>query len=174
MSRDKKIKQARLVETEGRHDRAWCHLLKAIYTDQAKYSVVIESANGGSPAEVVQAAINKQKLVSGSFEHVVAIVDGDKTAAEIEEARVLSDKHNVELIIVTPCMEALLLNILEPQKNWYNTAKGHKSYFQRKYIRSDRRTAFIHYLKVFKPDSIEAASKSDPVLLHIIDVISGK
>lgn len=173
MSQTKSIRQARLVQTEGREDKAWCHLLKMLYSDSSLYSITIESAHGGSPAQVVIAAHKKQRLVSGAYHQVVAIVDGDKTEAEIQEAQQLADKFGIELIIINPCMEALLLNILEPDKNWYSISKGHKSYFEKKYIKPDRRTQYIHYEKVFETNAIRRASDTDPSLARIIEIISG-
>ena len=173
MARDKTVRQARLVQTESREDKAWCHLLKMFYCDASLHSITIDSGQGGPPAQVVTAAYKKQRLLSNAYHHAVAIVDGGKTAAEIAEAQQLAKKYKLELIVISPCMEALLLNILEPDKNWYSVTKGHKSYFEKKYIKSDRRTQHVHYSKIFDTNAINRAAEKDLSLGRIIDIISG-
>jgi hypothetical protein len=173
MRRNRQVKRTLLVQTEGREDKAWCFLLKHHFADSDLTSITIDPGSGGSPVEVVRAAITKKRLLHDTYDHVVAIVDGDRPE-ELDDARLLARRNNIELVVVAPCMEALLLNVLEPESAWYSTDSGHKSHFERNYIRSDRRTQHVHYFKVFSPEVISVAAQSDPTLARLIELMRGQ
>jgi len=173
MGKGKQIKRTLLVQTKGREDKAWCHVLKQHFADTDLISVTLDPGIGGSPVDIVRAAINKKNLFSSSYDHVVALVDGDYPE-DLESAKRLARDNNIELFVIAPRMEALLLNILEPEYFWYSTDVGHKDYFEHTYIKPDERIRSSRYEKVLSLEAILTSSQTDAQLMRLIELMRGE
>jgi len=170
-------KSARLLFAEGREDRAWFNALVAMYGESGgAYSLVIDQGNGGSADGIVASAVKKQVFLGRIYDQILVVVDGDKPEDELQRAKALAVKNGLELIIIPPCMEAMQLNILEPNKGWYKKTSGHKHYFEANYVNDGKRNQAVHYTKILTKAKVDIAleNKSDPLLEVIIGFIAGK
>jgi len=162
-------KSTQLVFGEGLEDKSWLKHLRSLYARDVGVYSKVDCGAGGSPRDIVEAAKRK---ASGC--KVIVVIDGDKPQQEYTEMqRVLDDSTNVQVIIIKPCTEALLLAILSDGK-WPNlSASKCKSEFERKHIDRKKRREQEAYAKLFNKDLLDGMRKKIPDLDKLISIFSG-
>lgn len=153
MPRRRRTKKTRLVYCEGAHDRAFLECIKSVYSSEV-YTVDVRRGAGGDQPHLVEAANKKGRAYDQAF----LKVDGDRDLEEMATADSLAEELKVILLRTKPCLEALLITILEPNKrigSW-NAARL-KRYFQETYIPESKRTDARAYSAVFTKQVLDEA-----------------
>lgn len=103
-------RQTLLAVGEGKADAAFLRYLRGLYcSDRQGASVTIRNANGKGPSNVISTAFGALRVAS--FDQKLCLLDTDIvwTDKNISDAK----RHKIQLIGATPCLEGLLLQILD-------------------------------------------------------------
>jgi len=103
-----------LIYTEGEDEDNFLKYLRSIYSFDRNISVKIIRGRGGSADRLVIQAYK----IQGSYDRKIVVLDNDKEHREMQKARLEAKNKNIELFEHTPCLEALLLSILNEGKNF--------------------------------------------------------
>ncbi|HEY4503743.1 MAG TPA: RloB domain-containing protein [Candidatus Paceibacterota bacterium] len=98
-----------LVFGEGMCEEMFLKHIKSLYSYIANIAVTVRKGKGGTAFDVV---IDSDKI-PGDFDKKVVVLDNDKSTEEMQQARKEANNRGIILIENTPCIEALLLSILE-------------------------------------------------------------
>lgn len=97
-----------IIVAEGFHDKAFLNHMKDLY-DEKQIAIKIGSADGGSPKDIIEAAINKTRNAEYDYRYI--LMDADIPVSK--EEREYAKKNNIELIFSEPlCLEGMLLKII--------------------------------------------------------------
>lgn len=163
----RKTKQTRLIYCEGAADKAFLDCLRSKYSSN-EYSVDIKRGAGGDQVHLVEEAYRKGQ----PYDEVYLKIDGDRSAEEMENAEQTARGYSIAILKTTPCVERLLINVLEPTKNVnsWNTDKC-KRYFESKYIPRNKRTNTRAYSLIFSKSAIDEARTRLPELNAIVELL---
>jgi len=116
---------------EGLGEEIFLKYLRSLYAYNSGVSVTIRNGKGGNSKNIVINAINEP----GDFERRIVILDNDKSQMEMTDALEEAKKRGVEILENSPCLEATLLLIFRPGKN-FSTKKSswRKSEFESNYF----------------------------------------
>lgn len=178
MSRSNPFKQKRrsahrtlLVFGEGLCEEVFLKHLKKLYSYNSNVAVTVRRGKGGTPADVV---IDSDKI-PGDYETRVVVVDNDKSQKEMELARKEAKSRKIILIENDPCIEALLLSILENGKDFSNkTSDWCKKEFESKYIEKKKRSEPEQYEKLFTKALIDTGRTKSQSLNSMVELMEGK
>lgn len=162
----RRTKKTRLVYCEGAGDKAFLDCLKPLYTTDI-YNVDIKRGTGGDQVHLVEEAIRKGRAYDEKFMKI----DGDRDLDEMANAEQLANAHELIILKTTPCIERLLINILEPSKrigSWNSSQL--KTYFEAKYINRNKRTDVRIYQKCFPKATLDEAKERLPELKELTDL----
>ena len=158
-----------LVFGEGSEDKTFLKCLRSLYSQNTNLCSKVDAGNGGTPSDVARAGIRR-----GDACPVIIIVDGDKPQKEYDDLSQLIKQHkNVKTMVVSPCMEALLLAILNGGRWPKLSSSKCKSEFEKKYINSRRRREQEAYAKVFTKQLLDEQRKNIKVLDELISLFEG-
>lgn len=133
-------------------------------------AITIKKGKGGTPEGIVKSAIN----YSGAFDRKIVVVDNDKSKIEMQKARKKAKEYNIELIENTPCLEAMLLSILE-SKNFHSKSSAWcKREFEKKYIEKKQRSELHRYGELFPKATLEKSRREVVILNQLISPMEGK
>jgi len=94
---------------EGAHEKAFLSHLKALYSANTDQKVKIDSADGGSPQDIVRTAVKKSKHID--YDRKFILMDSD--IAVDDTTKQLAKDNNITIILSEPlCLEGMLLNLL--------------------------------------------------------------
>lgn len=110
--------------------------------------------------------------VLGGFDRRAVKLDKDRSAAEIKKAEQLAKKTGIVLIWTKPCIEALLLDILENKDFSSYQSKTCKQRFEKQYVNTAKRTDSRAYESIFPIGVIEDARKRIPELDALIRFVT--
>lgn len=178
MSRTNPFKQKRrsanrtlLVFGEGMCEEVFLKHLKKLYSHNSNVYVKVLRGKGGTPADVV---IDSDKI-PGDFETRVVVVDNDKSQTEMQLARKEAKTRKIILIENTPCIEALLLSIIEKGKDFSSKKSDWcKKEFESEYINKKKRSEPEQYEKIFTKALIDECRVKIEVLNKIVLLMEGK
>lgn len=162
----RRTKKTRLVYCEGAHDKAFLDCLKSVYATDA-YNVDIKRGTGGDQVHLAEEAIKKGR----AYDEQCLKIDGDRPEDEMEQADSVAADGNVVVMRTIPCVERLLINILEPSKriaSWSSTRL--KNYFEANYIPENKRTDVRAYKAIFTKAALDNAKVRLPELQALIDL----
>lgn len=167
--RVRSVRKTALIYCEGAHDLAFVRHLINTYTNAGKTSIRIRAkqGKGGAPDTLVMEANN----VLGGFDRRAVKLDRDRADSENKKAEDASEKLGIVLIWSKPCIEALLLEILENKDFSAYKSKTCKQRFEKHYIPSGKRTDSRAYESLFPLSIIEAARKKLPELEALVQFI---
>lgn len=163
------VRRTALIYCEGAHDLAFVRHLIKLFEKEKKSKIRHRSkqGHGGAPDSLINEAVN----VIGSFDKKIVKADRDREESEIQKAEALSLEYSIPIIWSEPCLEALLLSIIE-EKNYTNqSSKLCKQRFEEKYIPPNKRTDSRAYEKLFTLDVINKARKRIPELNQLVKYI---
>jgi hypothetical protein len=170
----KKIRAAKktiLIYGEGQSEEIFLKHLRKLFAKNSGVALTIKKGKGGTPKGVVEIAIK----YSGDFDRRIVVIDNDKSKTEMMAARNLAEEHKVALIENTPCLEGLLLSILDTNATFKSkTSAWCKSEFEKKYISKKQRTEIYRYDELFTIKKIEDKRKTITELNEIITIMEGK
>jgi len=120
-------KRTLFLSAEGNDEKVFVDYLVKLYS-RGNMSPRIRDAEGGCPRDIVEHCV--RRTVNGGFDYKVVFMDLDADWGE--ETTALIRKHQIIPIGSNPCLEAMLLAILDPNgKKFSKTeSKKCKKYFQ--------------------------------------------
>jgi len=98
-----------IIVGEGACEKAFLSHLKVLYSHNTKQKIKLESADGGSPEDIVRTAVKKTKHID--YDRKFILMDSDipidaKTIAMVKKAK-------ITIILSEPlCLEGMLLDML--------------------------------------------------------------
>jgi hypothetical protein len=170
----KKRRQAKntlLVFGEGLGEEMFLKYLRKIYSYNSNTAITIKKGRGGTADRIV---IDANK-VHGGFDRKIVVLDNDKPKAEMAKARQEARNKGIELIENTPCLEFVLLMILEDDKvsSGKNT-KWCKNQFESKCIDKKKRGEPEEYMKLFPKKLLDKKRIKISELEKLISIVEGK
>jgi hypothetical protein len=132
--------------------------------------VRIRRGRGGSADGLVIETANS----IGDFTRRIVVLDNDKSEAEMSKAREEAKNRKIELIENTPCLEAVLMSVLEKETPTNKGSWWYKNEFQSKYIERRKRDDPTEYTKVFSRQILENERARVVELNRLIDLMEGK
>jgi len=178
MSRTNPLKKKRraasrtlLMYGEGLEDEIFLKHVRALYSRDSGVGVTIRNGKGGNPADIVINAANQP----GEFSQRIVMLDNDASEADMNLARQEAKKRNITLLENTPCLEAILLAILNGGKSYADKQSPWcKREFESKHLDSKKRTDVREYEKLFPKATLDAVRSKVPELDKIISLMEGK
>lgn len=111
-----------LAVGEGRTEVAFLTHVKTTYRDAIKgiREIKIRDGQGGAPRSVLERTIRLNS--HAVYQRTICLVDADRIASDHErrELHTLAQRSGIQLFISEPCMEAVLLGLLNPTEDWSN------------------------------------------------------
>ena len=158
-----------LVFGEGFNEGVFIKHLKTLYSYGSNVAITVKNGKGGDAQNIV---IDADKII-GAYDRRIVVLDNDKAKNEMIKARKEAKSRNIELIEITPCLENLLLLILDKKSNGRNS-KWCKSEFESKYIDKKKRREPNEYIKLFPKELLEAQRLKIVELNKLILIMEGK
>ncbi len=168
----KKRRQANktlLVFGEGFGEEIFLKHLKNLYSYKSNVAITVKKGKGGDAQSIV---IDTDRT-PGAFDRKIVILDNDKTKAEMTKARQEAKNRSIELFENTPCLEFLLISILnkKPSEKNSNWCKGE---FESKYLDKKKRGEPNEYVKLFPKKLLDAQRIKISELNELILIMEGK
>jgi hypothetical protein len=167
----KKKRQANktfLVLGEGLSEEMFLKHLKSLYY-VVGVAITIRKGKGGTPNDVVICA----HKTPGAFDRKIVIIDNDKSKAEMQKARTEAKRRGIEILENTPCLEWLLLSILD-EKIDGDSSNRCKNKFESKYISKKKRSEPEEYVKLFPKNVLDKKRTKIKELERFIVIMEGK
>lgn len=159
-----------LVFGEGCDDEIFLKHLKILYHNRSSgIGIKICKGKGGTADGVV----NDADKIAGAFKKRIVMLDNDKSKKEMTKARQGASRQNIELIENTPCLEYLLLSILDKKPNGKNS-NWCKNRFESEYIKKKKRGEPDEYTKIFTKKLLNSQRLKIPELNELINIMEGK
>lgn len=159
-----------LVFGEGLSEEMFLKHLRNLYAYNSNVAVTIRKGKGGTAYGIVVDADN----TPGAFEKKVVVLDNDKGEAEIEHARREAKQRGIDLLENSPCLEAVLLSILNSGKSYAGRGSAWcKSEFESKYLDKKKRTEPNEYLKLFPKELLDKQRATVHELNRMIVLMEG-
>ncbi len=169
--KQRSAKQTSLIYGEGQAEEVFLKYLKGLFAKDSGFAITIKRGKGGTADGIVLGAAKH----IGAYDEKCVVLDGDKSKTEMERARKLATDHGIKLIENTPCLEGLLLAILEPDENFNGkTSAWCKSRFEKNFIEKKQRTELHRYEKLFPKSVLNKARKRVSSLHEIVLVLEGE
>lgn len=163
-------KKTILIFGEGLGEEIFLKHLRSLYSQDSGAHAKIQKGRGGA-AERVVADSHK---TPGDFDKRFVVIDNDKTKEEMDRARQEAKKRSIELIENTPCLEFLLLLILENgQKINERSSSWCKKEFESKYIDKKKRSESREYAKFFPKKLLDDKRREISELDKLISIFEG-
>lgn len=159
-----------LIFGEGLAEETFLKHLKSLYSHNQKFSVIIKRGKGGTADGIIKQAIN----IQGAFNRRLVVLDNDKEEKEMNKARKLAKANNISLFENTPCLESLLLSIVNKGKKFSNrTTRWCKKEFESKHMDSRKRGNINHHKNLFSKTILEEMRSKIPELNTLISIFEG-
>jgi hypothetical protein len=160
-----------LVYCEGREDSAFIKYLHILFHRKNKDPKIKTVSGWGGTADGI---VKEASLFFGDYSCRVAIIDNDKPKKEIDRADEEAQKRNIKLIKNTPCLECLLLKILDKEDEISLTSSRIcKRNFENLYFQNKSRTSMNDYGAVFPKKVLNLKYKEIPELKILVDLVRG-
>ena len=160
----RKVKVATLLLIgEGPDDKAFINHLRTLFDSrESGQSIKVKSADGGSPRDIIKAAIRSQHA---AYDRRFVFMDSDVTVTEADKK--YASTHKITLILSEPlCLECMLLEVLS--KSISPTCKECKRKLHP--LLSGHATKKESYATLFTKDVLIASSKQQ--IQDLIRIIS--
>lgn len=154
---------------EGFNEEMFLKHLRALYSYESNVAITVKKGKGGDAQNII---IDADKIL-GSYDRKIVVLDNDKSKVEMLKARKEAQDRNIELIENTPCLESLLLSILEKKPSG-KTSAWCKSEFEEKYLDQKKRGEPNEYIKLFPKKLLEARRLKIIELNKLILIMEGK
>lgn len=165
----RRAKKTLLIFGEGFSEEIFLKHLRKLYSHDSGVAITIKKGKGGNARNII---IDANKI-PGDFDRKVIVLDNDKPKIEMVKAREEAKNKNIELLENTPCLEYLLLSVLnerfgKKESNWC------KYEFESKYISKKRRSEPSEYDKLFPKKLLDSKKFTIPELHKLISIMKGK
>lgn len=160
-----------LILGEGLAEETFLKHLKGIYSFNKGIAITIRRGRGGTADGITMQALR----VQGGFNQKFVVLDNDKGKREIERARKLAKEKNINLFENTPCLESLLLSILNEGKSFsHKTSSWCKKEFESQHINSKERGDLDYCKKLFPKKLLDKMRSKISELETLICIFEGK
>lgn len=159
--------QTLLIFGEGLGEEMFLKHLKSLYSRDSDVAVTIRKGRGGTAYGIV---IDADK-VPGAFDRKVVVLDNDKGKGEMDKARTEAVKRKIELIENTPCLEYILLSVLEDKNIKGKNSSQCKKEFEERYINKKKRNEPEEYAKIFPKELLDKRRHKVTELNRMITVL---
>ena len=169
MAKPESTRHTVLFIGEGKTEKAFLKHLKSQYLERdSGVAVTIKDATGGGPGSIVDYAFKMRcsPMFESEFNQIVVLLDNDISIAK--QVRDKAEQNDIQLIESTPCIEGLLLAILD--KTVPPTAAKCKHACE-KYF-PQRLTKQSAYDKQLAPTRLEKRRKAIPELNALLNAFS--
>ncbi len=155
-SKPRQTKKTILFVGEGPTEKAFLQYIKELHiTRDMNVVVKVECGAGGSPESVVERAVRLKG--SRAYDACFVLIDQDRPyAPDTVLARRAKKKPPVNILLSTPCIEGLLLTILDHQGFSQNTATSDdcKRMLRDHYMPADKMTDKRSYVRLFSKERL--------------------
>lgn len=158
-----------LVFGEGFGEEMFLKYLKSLYSYKSNVAITVKKGKGGDAQNIVIDA----DRTPGAFDRKIVILDNDKAKVEMTKARQEAKNRGIKLIENTPCLESLLISILDKKPASKNSAWC-KGEFESKYIEKKKRGELSEYIKLFPKKLLDGQRPKIPELDKLISIMEGK
>jgi hypothetical protein len=158
-----------LVFGEGFGEEMFLKHLKSLYSYKSNVAITVKKGKGGDAQNIV---IDADKI-PGAFDRKIVILDNDKVKTEMAAARQEAKNRNIELIENTPCLEFLLVSILDKKPNG-KKSDWCKGEFESKYLERKKRGEPSEYIKLFPKKLLDTQRLKISELDKLISIMEGK
>lgn len=158
-----------LVFGEGFNEEIFLKYLRGLYSYKSNVAITVKKGKGGDAQNIV---IDADKTL-GSYDRRIVILDNDKPKPEMLKARQEAKNRNIELIENTPCLEHLLVSILDKKPNG-KASSWCKGEFEGKYLDKKKRGEPNEYVKLFPKKLLDARRLKITELNKLILIMEGK
>lgn len=163
--------QTLLMYGEGLGEEMFLKYLRSLYARDSGVAVTIRNGKGGNTLNIIIDASN----APGGFDKRIVVLDNDKGDEEMQRARQEAISRDIELVENTPCLEAILLAILNDGENYSGKQSSWcKSEFESKYLDKKKRTELNEYGKYFPKSLIDKQKNKIAELQRFISIMEGK
>ena len=160
-----------LMFGEGLSEELFLKHLRALYSRDSGVAVTIRNGKGGTATDIVSNATREP----GDFDRRIVILDNDKDEQEMQRARTEAKQRGIELIENSPCLEAVLLAILEDANSFSSkTSDWCKNKFESNYLDKHKRTEIKEYEKIFPKSLLDERRGDVTELNQLISLMEGK
>lgn len=164
------VKKTFLIIGEGLGEVVFLKHLKSLYSLDNNTDVRIRKGKGGSAESVVIDAC----LYRGDFFKRSVVIDNDRGEEMMKKAREEAEKRGINVIENLPCLEALLLSILENAKQFdKETTKWCKKEFHSKYLDEKTRRDPEKFAAKFPKSLLDKQQLKIPMLKTLILLVQG-
>ena len=158
-----------LVFGEGFNEEMFLKHLKALYSYGNNVAITVKKGKGGDAQNII---IDADKIL-GDYNRKIVVLDNDKPKVEMTKARKEAKDRNIELIENEPCLENLLLLILDKKISGKNS-RWCKGEFEGKYLDKKKRGESEEYVKLFPKKLLEERRLEIAELNKLILIMEGK
>ena len=159
-----------LIFGEGLGEEMFLKHLKGLYSRNSDVAITVRKGRGGTADGIV---IDAAK-VPGAFNRKVVVLDNDKSRSEMKKARAEADKRKIELIESTPCLEYVLLSIVEDKDFKGKNSNQCKKEFEQKYLNKKKRSELEEYTKIFPRELLDKRRLKVSELSKMIAILEGR
>lgn len=161
------VKHTVLLYGEGQTERAFLKHSKVLYASgNPKLSVKIDAYHGGNPEIIINEAI---KVMNIGFDEAAVLLDTDKIWKK-STCKLAQAKH-LKMVGSEPCIEGLLLSVLEGKNYSTRTTKFCKDRFHKLYLNERDATDYRKYSRLFTKkilDKSKAKLKQIEILIDLL------
>ena len=154
---------------EGEAERIFLKYLRSIYSDD-KTSVKVDDAGGKNVSYILKKAVRIRGDIK--YNHCFILLDTDR-----EWTQALKNKaanKGMELIGSSPCLEGLLLCILNPENNYSHQSSNEcKKQFQDKHLHENKIITDIDCKRLFPKIIIDSARTKIKTINRIMEIMRG-
>lgn len=154
---------------EGEAERVFLRHLRGLYAS-GRTSVKIDAAGGKDLSYILEKAVRVRGGIP--YNHSFLLIDTDREW--VTHLKIKAKKKGIELIGSSPCLEGLLLSILEPGINYGSRLSGDcKKRFQDTYLQADRMITDVDCKRLFSNTILNRAKTNIQPLRRIIEIMEG-
>ncbi|MFA5175499.1 MAG: RloB domain-containing protein [Patescibacteria group bacterium] len=154
---------------EGEAERIFLKHLRSIYSGD-KTSVRIDDAGGKDVSYILEKAVRIRGDIK--YNHSFILLDTDREWTLKLKSRAV--KKGIELIGSSPCLEGLLLCILNPESNFLHQQSNEcKKQFQNKYLHQNRMMTDFDCKRLFTKIILDSAKTKIKSISRIIEIFQG-
>lgn len=143
--------------------------LKKLYSFNTGVAITVKKGKGGDAKSIIIDAIK----TPGAFDRKIVVLDNDKPKSEMVGARKEAKSKGVELLENTPCLEYLLISIIDKEPGEKNSIWC-KSEFESKYLSTNKRGEPSEYDRLFPKNLLNSKKSTIPELDKLISLMRGK
>ncbi|MEK7721868.1 MAG: RloB domain-containing protein [Elusimicrobiota bacterium] len=168
LKKSRRASKTLLIFGEGLCEEMFLKHLRSLYSYNSGVAITIRKGRGGNAQGIVIDA----HRIPGAYNRKIVVFDNDKSESEINKARAEAKKRRIVLLENTPCLEFVLLSIVNG-KPVGQSSSWCKSEFESKFMGQAKRGEPSEYMKVFPKTLLDDQRATIPKLNRLVDIMEG-